>query len=102
MSPHEVKDHLGLKKVQISRIDFDWQHISKCEVDHQACGHSRYDYDNFRNMLLGSWDVVHTHTDNEWEQCREGDHKELRHSLGRLCQIVNNVDQDHTSPQKHD
>ena len=53
-------------------------------------------------MLLGSWGVVHTHTDNKREHCREGDHKELRHSLGRLCQIVKNVEQDHTSPQKHD
>ena len=53
-------------------------------------------------MLLGSWGVVHTHTDNEREHSCEGYHKELRHSLGRLCQIVKNVEQDHTSPQKHD
>jgi len=53
-------------------------------------------------MLLGSWDIVHTHTDNEREHSREGYHKELRNSLRRLCQIVKNVEQDHTSPQKHD
>ena len=53
-------------------------------------------------MLLGSWGVVHTHTYNEREHCGEGYHKELRRSLGRLCQIVKNVEQDHTSPQKHD